>query len=130
MLVYVAHPVAGDVQANLARAKQWLRWLYDELPEVTFVAHWLIDIEILDDANPAHRELGLWHDQDIIARCDAVLVLGPAQAAAGSRGIAREIRVAGQAGVPVVIATDRAPVPHAAIFIHDALVAAMEKRRT
>lgn len=28
-VLYVAHPVSGDVEANLARARRWLRWLVD-----------------------------------------------------------------------------------------------------
>jgi len=75
-LIYLAHPVSGDVAANLARARRWLLWCYRTRPDLAFVSQWILDCEILDDANPTDRQLGLEHDFAIIERCDAVWLVG------------------------------------------------------
>jgi hypothetical protein len=75
-VVYMAHPVSGNVEENLARARRWVRWIYDHYPNVVVLAHWIVDCEVLDDANPAHREKGLAHDFAIIRRCDEIWLVG------------------------------------------------------
>ena len=75
-LIYLAHPVSGDVAANLARARRWLLWCYRTRPDLAFVSQWILDCEILDDANPADRALGLEHGFAIIERCDEIWRVG------------------------------------------------------
>lgn len=74
----MAHPVSGDVQGNLARAKRWLAWLLREYPGAVVIAPWIHDIEALPlkDARPADRELGLMRCETIAARCDLVILVG------------------------------------------------------
>lgn len=78
-VLFMAHPVAGDVPANLARAKRWLRWLQaNASPEATVIAPWLTAIEVHgeNDSDPAQREKGLRRSELVAQRCDVVLLVG------------------------------------------------------
>lgn len=76
-VIYVAHPVSGDVRGNVNRALRWLRWLMERTPGAVFVAPW---IEALlagaDDSDPVQRERGLRDNLEIIKRCDALVLVG------------------------------------------------------
>lgn len=76
-ITYLAHPVSGDVPGNLAEARRWIRWLYDHVPGIAVLAPWITTCEVLDENNPEHRKLGLRCDIAVIARCDAILLVGP-----------------------------------------------------
>lgn len=99
-IVYLAHPVSGDVAGNLAAAKRWIRVLYDNF-EVAVLANWILDCEVLDDANPEHRARGLEHDLAIIPRCDVLIAVGPRV----STGMALEWACAEEHGLPRIDAT-------------------------
>ena len=73
-LVYMAHPVAGDVPGNIASAKRWLRTLQDSYPNKDFIAPWIIDVEIYDDSNPLYREAGLLRCERVIRMCDSLVL--------------------------------------------------------
>jgi len=96
-VVYMAHPVSGDVEANLARAKRWYKWITDNY-KVGVVADWIINCEIYDDSNPADREAGLLVCEEIASRCDEIWLVGGVV----SNGMAREAEAAEAAGVTVV----------------------------
>ena len=72
-VIYLAHPLGAPtkegVQANIARCKRWVRWIYDNFPDVAVVADWLITCEVLDDHNPDHRAHGMAMNKAIIPRC-------------------------------------------------------------
>lgn len=89
-LVYLAHPLSGDIPGNLAEAKRWARWIYDHFDDVAVVAPWILDAEILDDTNPAHRASGLAHGRAVVVRCDEMWCFGPRV----SGGMAAEIAAA------------------------------------
>jgi hypothetical protein len=76
-VIYLAHPVSGDVAGNLAEARRWIRWIYDNVPGIAIVATWITECEVLDDGNPEHRKMGLQHDVAVVGRCDAILLVGP-----------------------------------------------------
>jgi hypothetical protein len=75
-VVYLAHPVSGDVPGNLARAKRWVRWIESTYPDVAVVAPWIVACEIWDDADPAQREAGMMRDLAVIGRCDELWLVG------------------------------------------------------
>jgi hypothetical protein len=90
-VIYLAHPLSGDVPGNLARAKRWLRWAQAAFASHAVIAPWIQAVELHDDdANAEHRERGLLRDEAVAARCDAVLLVGGRV----SEGMAREARVA------------------------------------
>ena len=77
MVIYMAHPVAGDVPANLARALRWLRWLTATNPDATYIAPWIAAIiSGEDDDDPAARARGLAHDVVTVKRCDGLVLVG------------------------------------------------------
>lgn len=75
-LIYIAHPVSGDVAANLANAKQWLRWAHIEHPCCAPIAPWIPACEVFDDSDAQAREHGLLCDMAIIERCDELWLCG------------------------------------------------------
>lgn len=74
-VVYLAHPVAGDVPGNLARAKRWLRWV-EERHSVAVCAPWITACEVWDDADPEQREAGMQRNFAVLARCHEIWLVG------------------------------------------------------
>lgn len=79
-VVYLAHPLGAStpdgVEANKARARRWIRWIYDHFPDVAVVADWLLTCDVLDDFNPAHRAHGMKMNKAIIPRCHEFWMVG------------------------------------------------------
>lgn len=110
-VLYMAHPLGGDVRANVARAMRWLTWLRRTFRDVTIIAPWIAAVLAGEDDNdPAQREAGL-------VDCDAVIPLLHGFVLVGGRvssGMAREATTAARADVPVVDLTalgEEPPVP-------------------
>lgn len=79
-VIYVAHPLGGDVAGNAARARRWLRYLMDSEPDVAWCCPWLpfVDIGRGDDpdADEAYRDRCLRDDIAIAAKCDGIVLCG------------------------------------------------------
>lgn len=77
-LVYMAHPVAGDVKGNIERATILLSALKIK-HEMThqIIAPWIHEVTIFDDADPEQRRRGLDKCRDMIALCDELWLCGP-----------------------------------------------------
>ena len=74
---YVAHPLSGDVDANLKRALRWLSWLRRSFPRVTFIAPWIASVMAGDDdSDPKQREAGLVDDCTVVALCTGMVLCG------------------------------------------------------
>ncbi len=98
-VAYLAHPVGGDVLANLAKAKRWVRWLEEtHLPHVAINAPWITECEIWDDDDPQQRADGMARDREIMIRCDLIILAGGKI----SNGMAGELRAAKLAGMEVI----------------------------
>lgn len=114
-VLYVAHPVAGDVPANVARALRWLAWLMAEHPGVCFVAPWIAAIQAgEDDDDPAQRARGLEDDCAVVVKCDGIMLVGGRISA----GMACELAVARELGHDVHDLThlgDEPPDGHVAL---------------
>ena len=74
-LVWIAHPYGGSV-ASLSRAKRWMLWAINNFPDVVPVMNWILYCELLNDSNPAHRELGLDADMAVAGRCEEIWLVG------------------------------------------------------
>lgn len=131
-VVYVAHPVAGDVQANLQRALRWLAYLSKRLPHSAVIAPWIANIMSgEDDGDPVQRARGLAHDVTVVKRCDVLVLVGGRI----SSGMAMErdaMIVAGGKVFDLTAMGDEPPVegpfddkphPHTDRTLKDALVA-------
>jgi hypothetical protein len=107
---YVAHPVAGDVPANLARALRWLKWLSTTERETVHIAPWISAIMSgEDDSDPAARARGLRHDCLVVRRCDGIVLVGGRV----SSGMAIERDAAHDAGLTVIDLTHLGDEPPA-----------------
>lgn len=87
---YVAHPVAGAVDANVMAAMRWYAWLVEREPLITFAMPWVVDVMTGNDADPHRREKGLLDCERIVARCDGIVLCGGRI----SSGMRRELDVA------------------------------------
>ncbi len=75
-LIYLAHPVAGDVEANLKSAKEWRRVLQRTHQDKCVIAPRIEECETFDDSNPQLRADGLERCKEVLSRCDEVWLLG------------------------------------------------------
>lgn len=98
-VIYLAHPLGAatkeGVEANKARARRWVRWIYDNFPNVAVVADWLITCDVLDDFNPDHRAHGMKMNKAIIPRCHEFWMVGGrvSNGMGDEASVAREHRV-------------------------------------
>lgn len=92
MIYYVAHPVGPDGPervANIARVKEWVRWLIHARRGDAFSVPWLPYVEVLTES-PDHRERGMRDGMEMLRRCDAIVLVGGRL----SPGMAAELREA------------------------------------
>lgn len=67
-ILYMAHPVAGDVSDNIARALRWLLWLRRRYTRPAIIAPYIANILAgEDDADPAQRARGLEDNCELVA---------------------------------------------------------------
>lgn len=97
-VVYLAHPVGGDVERNLIAARELYRRYTEWHPWVAIVAPWITECELWDDADPEQRRLGLERCMAVVAKCDQIWLCGPRV----SEGMALERDAAMAAGVVVI----------------------------
>ena len=84
-LIYIASPYAGDIEKNVVFAQR--ACLYAIHQGYIPIAVHLLYPQMLDDGDPAERELGLQLGQQLLRRCDELWVCGDRI----SSGMAREI---------------------------------------
>jgi hypothetical protein len=94
--VYICSPLRGDVEANIEKAKGYCREAA-ERGEMPLAPH-VYFTQFLDDDIPQERETGLEMGLELLALCDEVHVYGETV----SEGMAREIALAGELGLPVI----------------------------
>lgn len=94
-LIYVCSPVKGDVEANIAKAKEHCKTILimGHIPLAPHVAF----SGILNDDVPQERETALSIGLELVKRCDEVWVFVE-RISEGMRG---EIELAKEIGVPV-----------------------------
>jgi len=91
-IVFVAHPVSGDVTANLAKARSVIRKLEEEHPKHTFVAPWILSCENWDDGNVAEREQQIQRGLRVLEMCDELWLCGSKVSAGMLRETAHAIQ--------------------------------------
>ena len=92
--VYVASPYAGDVAKNTEAAIRYCRYVIGQgyMP----IASHLLYPQILNDSDPAERELGLLFGLALLRLCDEVWVFGEK-----SPGVLQEIEEAKKLNKPI-----------------------------
>lgn len=98
-IVYIAHPISGDIKGNLEKIRQIVRQINVERPDVVPFAPYWLDCHALDDNNLDERRRGIANDKEYFRRrvMDEVWVFGDRL----SNGMAAEIDLASEFGIPV-----------------------------
>lgn len=65
-IVYIAHPIGGDIENNLADLRRIIRQVNLHYPHVVPFCPYYADIMSLDDNVPAERERGIKNDTAIL----------------------------------------------------------------
>lgn len=68
IIAYIAHPIGGDIEANLADLRRIVRRINLEYPDVVPFVPYYGDIVSLDDTVPEERSRGIKNDLEIISR--------------------------------------------------------------
>jgi hypothetical protein len=100
-IVYIAHPIAGDVWGNIKKILAIVREINLTEPEITPLVPYLADVMALDDTNPIERERGRKNGLALLlgGRVDELWCFGGTI----SPGMEAEIDAAEKAGIPVCI---------------------------
>lgn len=98
-IVYIAHPIGGKVQENLADLRRIIKRINLEYPDVVPFVPYYADVVSMDDNIPEQRERGIKNDMEILDRGipDEVWLTGSTI----SFGMAMEHEKAVQKGIPV-----------------------------
>ncbi len=108
IVAYLAHPVGAPdqagIDANLANARLWLRWLVDNTPWAVSCP-WMPYVETLPEAE--YRERGLADDIAMLERHDLIVLVGGRV----SNGMEMERQAAIEAGLEVLDLTYCGDVP-------------------
>lgn len=94
-LVYIASPLAGDVEGNIQNALDYCRFAVSQ--GVAPVAPHTIFTRFLDDRNPVERRIGMKMGFALLERCDELWVFGENI----TGGMRSEITIAAKHGIPV-----------------------------
>ena len=71
-IVYIAHPIGGDVEQNLKKIRAIVRHLNLTEPHTVPFAPYYVDVVSLDDAKPEERARGIKNGLAVLARPGAV----------------------------------------------------------
>lgn len=98
-IAYIAHPVGGNVQKNLASILKIVRDINLNEPDVVPFAPYWVDCHALDDRVQEERDRGIKNDQALFRAgfIDEVRLYGTHI----SRGMQAEIDLATRLGIPV-----------------------------
>lgn len=94
-LVYICSPYSGDVEANIAVAREFCR-VAVQRRKIPFAPHLLFP-QFMNDHHPAERELAMFFNRILLAHCEAVWVYADHV----STGMLQELDWAHALGLPV-----------------------------
>ncbi len=99
-IVYIAHPISGDVSGNLLRISTIIRHINLTEPDILPFAHYVVDCYALDDTVPEERERGIKNDIALMQASfiDEVWLYGDRI----SNGMVQEIILANKLGIPII----------------------------
>ena len=103
-LIYIAHPLRGDVVENINRVDQVCDEIAKERRDVVIFSP-IHAFNFVDPAGPQDHVLDMC--VDMVRRCDEVWVYGEAEAVRKSKGVQLEIATAEAYGIKVVDCSHR-----------------------
>lgn len=103
-IVYIAHPISGDIEKNLHSIRRIIRELNLANRHIVPFAPYYVDVVSLDDNNPAERERGIQNDHALLERgfVDEMWLYGSRI----SDGMREEIAIARRMNIPVIASND------------------------
>ena len=107
-VVYIAHPISGDIPGNLERIRAIVRQLNLERSDIVPFAPYWLDCHALDDNNPDERQRGIKNDIALLKAgfIHELWLYGDRV----SKGMEAEVWIAMEKGIPVV---GKTPETHA-----------------
>ena len=102
-IVYIAHPISGDIAGNLEKVRQIIRHINITEWDVLPFAHYFVDCYALDDKTPEERERGIKNDIALMRAgfIDELWLFGDRI----SNGMRHEIKLAKELGIKIVAMT-------------------------
>lgn len=103
-IVYIAHPIGGDVEGNLKRIREIVLSINQSNPNVVPFVPYYADVVSMDDSNPEHRKRGIRNDMAILSRkgmVDEMWLFGHTI----SNGMRQEVYTALHFKIPIVAST-------------------------
>lgn len=103
-IVYIAHPISGNVEENLADIRRIVRAINLDYPDVVPFVPYYVDVVSLDDSIPEQRVRGIANDTEILRRRipDELWLTGDRI----SSGMEAEKALAEEVGIPVINYTE------------------------
>ena len=103
-IVYIAHPVSGDITGNLKKIQSIIRQINLYYPDILPFAHYVVDCYSLDDDNPIERLRGIKNDIALLKAgfVNEMWLYGNKI----SEGMKAEIKLAKELGILVCPKTD------------------------
>lgn len=100
--VFIAHPIAGDVEGNTKKVLAICETIHDK--EIIPVAPYLVSLQYLDDTVKEDRQLGVDANLECFRRkyIDELWLFGDRI----SEGVAAEVKLAMELGIPIVAKTE------------------------
>jgi len=100
LIAYIAHPIGGDVSANIKRVEAIVRQVNTTEPHVVPFAPYLVDLRVLDDDDPKQRARGMANNEALIksGAVDIIRLYGHTVSA----GMIIEANLALDLGIPVI----------------------------
>ena len=71
-VVFIAHPLKGNIDNNIAKAKALCLLITNQYPDIVPMCPILLYPSYMDDNNPQHRQMGLQYCHELLSRCDEV----------------------------------------------------------
>ena len=99
-IVYIAHPLSGDIEGNLSKVSDIIRYINLTEPDILPFAHYFVDCHALDDTIPEERERGIKNDIALLKAgfINEVWLYGDRI----SNGMRHEIELAESLNIPVI----------------------------
>lgn len=104
-VVYIAHPVGGDIENNLTLIRDIVLKINLEEEDVVPFVPYYSDVVSMDDSNPEQRARGIKNNIHLLQFCDELRLYGERV----SKGMWLEIAKARELGIPIRICSDNIP---------------------
>lgn len=97
-IVYIAHPISGDIEGNLAKIRKVVKSINLEYSHIVPFVPYYADVVSLDDTDSEQRARGIQNDHRLLPLAQEVWLFGDWRK---SSGCCVEVRLALDLGIPV-----------------------------